>query len=76
MEIQSFIENFADAIDGLEPDGLTKQTPFRELEQWDSLAFLSVLAMIDAEYGVEVPGDELLTCDTLDELFEIVADKQ
>ncbi|MBC2594322.1 acyl carrier protein [Ruficoccus amylovorans] len=76
MDIQSFITNFAEAIDGLEPDGLTAQTAFRELEQWDSLAFLSVLAMIDGEYGVELPGDELLACANLGELCQAVAAKQ
>ncbi|MGE9293126.1 MAG: acyl carrier protein, partial [Puniceicoccales bacterium] len=69
-------QNFADAIDGLDAAQLTAETRFRELEQWDSLAFLSILAMIDGEYGVEIPGDELLAAGTLGKLSEAVAAKQ
>ena len=47
MEINEFIENFADQFDDIEVASLTPTTVFKELEEWTSLIALSVIAMID-----------------------------
>ncbi|HAQ57724.1 MAG TPA: acyl carrier protein, partial [Opitutae bacterium] len=45
----------------------------RELEAWDSLAVLTVIAMIDAEYDVRLKADTLKSCETLEALFAQVS---
>ncbi len=53
-----FINLFAEVLE-LEGDhGLTSTTIFRDLEEWDSLAYLSVIAMIDEEYDVIIEGND------------------
>ena len=49
MNVQEFIEKFAEAID-VESSNLTVETEFRTLDEWDSVAYLSVIAMMDEEY--------------------------
>ena len=75
MEIQQFIRHFEDSIEGIEPDSLAADTRYHLLAQWDSLALLCLLAMIDCEYDVQIPGMELKSCDTLRDLFDLVASK-
>ena len=75
MEIQQFVRHFENAIEGIEPDSLNPDTKYHALAQWDSLALLCLLAMIDCEYSVQVPGMELKGCDTLRDIFDLVASK-
>jgi len=76
MTVDEFVSAFESAIEGVEPNSLAADFKFRTLEQWDSLAALSVLAMIDAECSVQVSGDEMKKCNTIAELFAVVGKKQ
>lgn len=73
MEINQFVTHFENAIEGIEPGSLNPDTPYHKLAQWDSLALLCLLAMIDCEYDVQIPGVELRSCDTLRDLFNLVS---
>ncbi len=75
MSISRFIQQFADAVEGSNASAIDTETKFRLLEEWDSLAALSVLAMIDAEYDVQISGIELQNCQSLRELFALVETK-
>ena len=64
-----FIDLFAEVLE-LEGDhNLTKETIFRDLEQWDSLAYLSVIAMIDEEYDVVIEGNDFKKLLTIGDLI-------
>ena len=54
MDIKEFINNFAEQFDDLDASVLTPETEFKQLEDWNSLVALSVIAMIDEEYDVTV----------------------
>lgn len=75
MEIKEFIENFADQFDDTAASELTAETKFRELDEWSSLIALSVMAMIDEEYDVQVKADEMRSAQTVQELFDLVSSK-
>lgn len=75
MDIKDFIQNFADLFDDTDASLITTETKFRELEEWSSLAALNVLMMIDEEYGVELPADEMRKTNTIKELFDMVQSK-
>lgn len=49
MEINEFIEKFAEIFDDTEASTLTPQTNFRELDEWSSLSALGVMALADEE---------------------------
>ena len=53
MDIQTFIEKFAEAVD-VDASVLTAETEFRNLDEWDSVAYISVLAMMDEEYDIQI----------------------
>lgn len=75
MEMKEFIANFADQFDEIDVDTLTAETNFRNLEEWSSLVALSVMAMVDDEYEVELKADEMRKTNTIQELFDLVNSK-
>lgn len=75
MEIKDFIQNFADQFEDTEMDVFTPETNYRELDEWSSLIALSVLAMIDEEYDVQLKGEEMRATKTIQELFDLVSSK-
>lgn len=72
MEIKEFIENFADQFEDTDASVFTPDTKFRELEEWSSLTALSILAMIDEEYDIQLKADEMRKTNTIQELFDLV----
>ena len=75
MEIKEFIQNFASQFDDTDVSEFTANTEFRELDEWSSLTALSVLAMVDDEYGVTLKGEEMRGAKTIEELFNVVKSK-
>jgi len=75
MEINEFIEKFAEIFDDTDAATLTPETKFRELDEWSSLSALGLIAMADEEYEVELKGDEIRKADTIGELFNIIREK-
>lgn len=73
MSLEKFIEEFEEAVEDIEPGSLTAATKYRGLKVWDSLAVLTVIAMVDAEYDVRLKADTLKNCETLEALFAQVS---
>ena len=70
--MKEFIEKFAEALDDIDSSALTPETKFRELDEWSSLAALSVIAMADEEYDKEISGTDLKNAETLQDLFNLI----
>ena len=76
MEINDFIKIFADQFDDTDASEITAETNFRDLEEWSSMIGLSVLNMSEKKYGVTLTFDELKSANTVQELFDVIANKQ
>lgn len=75
MDIKEFIQNFADQFEDTDESMLTPETEFRELDEWTSLIALSVMAMVDEEYDVQLKGDEMRNATTIQQLYDVVSSK-
>lgn len=73
--MKDFIEKFADVLE-CEPAELTGATKFRELDDWDSIAGLSVIGMVDEEYGVTFNADDMKACQTIEDLYKRMESKK
>ena len=71
MNVQEFIEKFAEAID-IEATELTTETEFRTLDEWDSVAYISVIAMMDEEYDIQIEMSTFKTLKTLGAIAEYI----
>ena len=72
MDINEFIQNFADQFEETEAGELSSETVFRDNDEWSSLLALSVMAMVDEEYDVQLSANEMRQANTIQELFDIV----
>ena len=75
MELQEFISNFADQFDDVEASALSANTVFKEIDGWNSLVALSVIAMIDEEYDVTLKGNDIKDSVTIEDLYKLVNSK-
>ena len=66
MDIQVFIEKFAEAIEVEDTKKLSEN-----MDEWSSLAVLSLIALFDEEFEKEVGGKELKACVTLGDLYDL-----
>ena len=72
MDKLEFIKNFTEQFDETEESLILAHTDFKSLEEWSSLVALSVIAMVDDIYEVEIGAKEIVKCDTIEELFDLV----
>lgn len=72
MEINEFIENFAEQFEDTDASEIKAETVFKELDEWSSLIALSVIAMVDEEYDVTLKGDDIRNSATVEDLFNVV----
>ena len=76
MEIKDFIEHFADQFDDTELSEFKPETEFHDLDEYTSVIALSIILMIDEEYGVSMDADEMAAAVTIEDLFNTVKSKQ
>ncbi len=75
MELQKFIENFADQFDDTDASEIQADTEYQELEEWSSLTAMSIIALAKTQYGKTITGREVRSCKTVEELFNLIASK-
>lgn len=72
MEINEFVQNFAEQFDDIDTSGFNPDTDFRANEEWSSLTALSVIAMVDEIFNVKLTGDDIRSSKTVREVYEKV----
>lgn len=76
MELNEFIEKFAEQFDETDKSLITESTDFKALDEWSSLVALTVIAMVDEEYDVQLKGADIRDSVTVKDLFNrVVAQK-
>lgn len=73
MELQDFIANFAEQFEDTDPTEIMADTNYQDLDEWDSMTTLSVIAFIKTIYGKSVTGKEIRSCETVQDLFDLVS---
>ncbi len=72
LELNGFIENFAEQFEDLKASDLKPDTVYKDLDEWSSLEALNVIAMVDEEYGITIKGDDIRKSKTIEDLFNAV----
>ncbi len=75
MEIKEFIENFAAQFDDTDASEFKPETVFHELDEYSSLIALTIIGMIDEEYGVSIGAEEMSAAVTIEDLYNTVKSK-
>ena len=75
MNLEEFVNNFAEQFDDTDPSEIQADTAFHDLEEWSSLTGMSVIAMAKTIYGKSLTGSELRSCGTVEDLFNLLSSK-
>ena len=75
MDLNSFIEKFAEAIELEDSSVLSGDTVFRTLPEWDSLSYLSGIAMMDEEYDIQIENAEFKQLLTIEDLVNYISNR-
>jgi acyl carrier protein len=68
---EQFLEKVKETFE-IEGRDLQFSDNFKEYDEWDSLNLLSMIAMIDEDYGVVIDSNAMSKVQTLDELFKLI----
>ena len=76
MNQDEFLKHFKEALE-LQPESEMALTDnFKELDEWDSLAQLSLTAMLDEVYEVELESEDVDKFNSVGDLYLFVKSKR
>jgi len=55
-----------------EPSEISPTTEFRSLADWDSLAYISAITVIESEFGVIIPDNEFRKFKTIADISDYI----
>lgn len=70
-----FLEKFREVLE-ISDRELSMEDNFREYDEWNSLVFLSLIAMIDEEFDVLIEGKEFKLLKTNADIVNAIKEKQ
>ena len=71
--MEKFIKLFAEALE--REDEIKLEDEFRNYDEWSSIAYLSVIAMMDEEYDVQMEEAEFKKIRTVQQLYDVCTNK-
>ena len=69
--MENFICLISEALE-MNSEQIDKEDEFRNYEEWDSLAVLSLIAMIKQNYNITIPRKDFDELNTVSDLFEYI----
>lgn len=69
--MEQFLENFFELLEETDRDLISLNTEFKNLDEWNSMTALMLIAMFDEKYEVKLNGDSIKKARTLLELYEL-----
>lgn len=71
--MEKFIRLFAEAIE--REDEIKMEDNFRDYDEWSSIAYLSVIAMMDEEYDTQIEQADFKKLITVKDLYNACTNK-
>lgn len=73
--LNEFTALFAEQLNMGDTNKITPSTAFRNLDEWTSLAALSVIAMVDDEFEVALKSADIKESNTIEDLYNRIISK-
>lgn len=73
MSIEILIARIQSEIDDLDLESLSPGTAFLEIEGWNSLYGLILMALVSTEYHVDLTGKQIQSIRTVQDLYDIIS---
>lgn len=75
MTLEKFLEHFCEELEDTDLNKIDTSTDFKNIEEWDSLVALSIIAMIDEEFEVLLTGNDMMKSTTIEDLYDLIKNK-
>lgn len=72
MDRNEFLANFAEQFEDTDPNEITFETKYHELDEWSSLTGLLVIGMVLDKYGKNLKADDVRHGVTVEDLYNVV----
>lgn len=69
--MEDFLDGFIDILEETDRSELMGDTKFKDLDEWDSMTALMLIAMFDEKYGKKITGNDIKDATTFNDLYEI-----
>jgi len=71
VTVEEFTEEFAEML-GVDANSMNVQTDLTALPEWDSVAYLSAMVLIDERLGVSIRPDAISDAKTFGDILRVV----
>lgn len=75
MNLHEFTMGFAEQFDETDVSEINANTVYQDLEEWSSLTVMTIIAFVKTTYNKTITGQEIRSCQTVKELFELIQQK-
>ena len=75
MTATVFLEKFRELFEDTDPESIELTTEYKDLDEWNSLISFAIIAMVKTEYDKSVTGFEIRHCNTVEDLYNLIASK-
>ena len=73
MKVEDFIDELEDALEIEDEDKeITLETDLRNVKEYDSLSVLAIIAMIDKNFGKQIPSVNFIKITTVTSLIALI----
>ena len=72
MTLEDFVKKVQGELQDTLAEQITAETNYKELDEWGSLASLSLISMIEEEYDQLITGSDVRARNSVKELWEFV----
>lgn len=73
MKKEDKIKLIAETLEiDLEQTSLSEETQLVSLKEWDSIGIISVMAMMDREFGKEITAEQIAKLDTIGDILGLM----
>lgn len=69
--MEDFIDAFGEILDDTDRNVLFAETIYKDLDEWDSMTALMLIAMFDEKYEKKITGNDIKEAVTLNDLYLI-----
>ena len=75
MRKQEFLNLLEEEVLEIDPGTLNGSERLSHLEEWDSMAAMSFIAMVDEQFGFTLSAKRLAESETVEDLVALLGDK-
>lgn len=75
MDKEKILSLISEALE-VDPAGINMETHIKDVLEWDSLGWLSIMSLLDEKYGVQISSSEMRDLSTAGDLVNLILQKR